>query len=67
MKKEFDVVGFTLGEARALLKDACVDIHSIKVTSPPKSRSEAYCEDYRVVNVKEVEEKSVELIVCKPI
>ncbi|NLD49773.1 MAG: hypothetical protein GX660_21700 [Clostridiaceae bacterium] len=67
MKKEFDVVGFTLEEARALLKDACIDVHSISVTSPPKSRPEAFCEYYRVVNVKKVDEKSVELIVCKPI
>ena len=62
-----EVIGFTLNEAENLLNKAFITITSIKVTSPPKCKPESIEGYYRVVNVKAVDDKSVEIFVCKPL
>ncbi len=62
-----DVAGYTLGNAKAILKDAGVKIHSVVITSPPREKI-FECQDYfRVVKINTLDNKNVELIVVKPL
>ena len=61
-----DVMGFTLGEARGIMDAAGTTISSIIVTAPPKDICKDYDDSFRIVRLKAIGEKTVELLVCKP-
>ncbi|HHV98138.1 MAG TPA: hypothetical protein GXX36_00960 [Clostridiaceae bacterium] len=58
-----DVSGFTLGEARAFLKNAGFEISSITTTSPPRRRHTDYNDSFRVLRINNIEGTKVELLV----
>lgn len=62
-----DVAGYTLGDARVLLENAGVEILEIEITSPPKHKLDAYEENFRVIRVQKLDNKSVNLLICKPL
>ncbi|GAE87492.1 hypothetical protein [Acetivibrio straminisolvens] len=66
MKAE-NVIGFTLEEARNMLKDTGGKIASVRMTSPPKAELTDICDYYRVINAIDKGEEGIELIVCKPL
>lgn len=61
-----DVVGLTLGEAMKWLNDAGLNVINILLTSPPRLNLKEYDPDCRVLRVKELTGRKVELLVCKP-
>lgn len=65
--KDIDVAGLTLSNAREKLQSEGVYIVSVKVTAPPKEKSNIYDDSYRVIRTRMLQEKEVELLVCKPL
>lgn len=62
-----DIVGFTLGEARRRIEQAGYEPGDIRMTAPPRERSESYSEDYRVVRATGASGRKVDLLICKPL
>lgn len=62
-----EVIGFTLGDAARILAGAGVNVVKIWVTAPPKLRHQEYDDSYRVLMLKNIDNCSVELLVCKPL
>jgi len=62
-----DIIGFTLGEAAKEIEKSGMEISSVTVTSPPRTKTGCYEDYYRVVRTTIVDKKKVELLVCKPL
>lgn len=62
-----DIIGYKLDEAEIILKEAGLTIASIQVTTPPRMKIYQYDNQFRVVKLNVLCNKSVELIVCKPL
>ncbi len=58
-----DVVGFTVEEARRILKGSGFEISRIITTLPPRQRNMDYNDTFRVLRVNSVKGKKVELLV----
>jgi len=63
----YDVQGFTLADAQKALKRVNITQFVVKVTMPPRLRSNYYDEHYRVLRVNKLDENTVELLVSKPL
>jgi len=61
-----DVVGYTLGEAKVLLEREGVLVDAVSITSPPRCRHLDYNDDFRVIRLKVIDDKKVQLLVCNP-
>lgn len=61
-----DIVGFTLADAREMLEKCGLNICSIQMTAPPRAGRFEHNNRSRVIRVKIIEEKNVELLVCNP-
>lgn len=61
------LLALTFKEAEEILKKDGKRLSSVKVTSPPRERSNEYHDYYRVINVKELNKLDIEIIVCKPL
>jgi hypothetical protein len=62
-----DVVGYSLGDARSLLNQESISINNIAVTAPPKHKSNEFEDFYRVLRINIINEKNIDLLVCKPL
>lgn len=62
-----DVVGFTLIDAKKILEQEGVEINSITLTAPPKETKGIPDDLCRVIKQNVINDKNVELIVCKPL
>ena len=62
-----DVVGFTLGEARGVLDNSGVSITAVRITAPPKEITAEYDDSFRVLRLNIIGDKSIELLICKPL
>lgn len=65
--KTLDVIGLKLKDARKIIIESGYCIDSIKVTAPPKYRTESYDDDFIIIRIKFVGEDRVELIICRPL
>lgn len=61
------LLALTFMEAKEIIEKQGKHIYSVKVASPPKNPSNEYDDDYRVINVRELNKLGIELIVCKPL
>lgn len=61
-----DIIGYTLEEARAILDKENILIDCVKVTAPPKQKTDEYQEHFRVIRWNRIEQQKVELLVCRP-
>jgi hypothetical protein len=62
-----DVIGYTLGDAKNILKKAGVGIHRVEATSPSRQKGVEIGDDCRVIRCKSTDDGKIELIVCKPL
>jgi len=62
-----DVIGYSLEKARVILKEAGVVEVDIKTTAPPRLRCNEFNDDYKVIRINLLENKRIELVVCKPL
>ncbi len=62
-----DVLGYTLGEAKAIIKGAGITDFVVKTVAPPRDSSTGYDDSCRVLRVKETVNSKIEIIVCKPL
>lgn len=67
MSKIEDLVGLELRDAEELASGFGYEIDEIVVTSPPKYESGGYDPLFRVIRVRETENKKISLLVCKPL
>lgn len=61
------LLALTFKEAKEMLEKDGRRLTVVKVTSPPKGRSNDYEDHYRVINARELNKLDIELIVCKPL
>ncbi len=62
-----DIIGFTLGEAKEILKKRSVTIDEIIAAVPPKARDIEITDAWRVIMTRDTEPGAVQLIVCNPL
>lgn len=61
-----DVVGFTIEDARKMLKTAGFSVHAVRVTAPPRHRTLEYDDNCRVIRLHIIDGDRTELLVCGP-
>jgi hypothetical protein len=62
-----DVLGYTLEDGITMLKNNGIEAPQIKVTAPPREKSDYFDEHYRIIKVTAMQNNNVELLVCKPL
>lgn len=61
------LIGYTLGDAVKSVGDMGYAIDSISVSSPPKMNITEYDDSFRVVRAMALKNKSLSILVCKPL
>ncbi len=64
---ETQLIGFTLGDARKTALADGYTIDSIQITAPPKLQITEFDDSYRVLRVCIINDKSLKLLICKPL
>lgn len=70
-KKELSVtdslIGYTLGEALKQIQEEGYKVIDISITAPPKMNITEYDDSFRVLRVNQNDDKSLTLLICKPL
>ncbi len=61
------LIGYTVGDALKAAGDKGYPIDSIFISSPPKMSITEYDDSFRVIRVKTLNNKSLNILVCKPL
>lgn len=61
-----DVVGYSMLHAVQAIREAGLEIHSVEITAPPRSHSDAWNDSYRVVKTLCFDDGNIRLIICNP-
>lgn len=62
-----DIIGFNLGDAVEILKDKCISIDTIEITSSPRLKCQEYDDTFKVLGISLTEDNKVRLLICKPL
>lgn len=62
-----NVSGFLLYEAEEVINNAGFAINRIIETSPPKEIKGSIQDSYRVIRLMQINDKSCDLLVCRPL
>ncbi|ACL74828.1 hypothetical protein [Ruminiclostridium cellulolyticum] len=61
------LIGYTLKDALKAASDRRYPIDCIFISSPPKMNITEYDDSFRVIRVKALKNKSLNILVCKPL
>ncbi len=61
------LIGYTVGDALKAAGDRGYPVDGIFISSPPKINITEYDDSFRVIRVKTLNNKSLNLLVCKPL
>ncbi|AEY65676.1 hypothetical protein [Clostridium sp. BNL1100] len=61
------LIGYTVGDAMKAADDRGYSIDGIFISSPPKMSITEYDDSFRVIRVKTLNNKSLNILVCKPL
>ncbi|EPR10232.1 hypothetical protein [Ruminiclostridium papyrosolvens] len=61
------LIGYTVGDALKAAGDRGYPIDGIFISSPPKMSITEYDDSFRVIRVKTLNNKSLNILVCKPL
>ncbi len=61
------LIGYTVGDAVKAAGNMGYTIDGILISSPPKMSITEYDDSFRVIRVKTLNNKSLNLLVCKPL
>lgn len=62
-----DVLGYTLGDAKTVLKEKEIIINNIIISAPPKLDIKYFDDSFRVIKINYYNEKKADLIISKPL
>lgn len=65
--KEIDIIGYTLDMAVPIIKSQGLEVGDIRTALPPKHRNIQIDNSFRVVRVEFSDNKTINLLVCKPL
>lgn len=62
-----DIAGYTIKDAMSILNNSGWTVNNILIVKPPRDVIEQYDDSFRIIKVQKILDKSLNLLVCKPL